>query len=120
MRTRLQYSPRKKKTKGMPECSVKKPATSSLSASVRSKGVRLVSASTLITNRMKRGQRGMMYQIACCSWTILVRLKLPASMTTGRTALLRMSSYETIWAEERSEPRKAYLLLADQPASSTP
>jgi hypothetical protein len=37
MRTRLQYSSRKKRTKGNPEYSVKKSATSSLSASGRSK-----------------------------------------------------------------------------------
>jgi hypothetical protein len=39
-----EYSAKKKKTKGTLECSVKKPATNSDSASCRSKGVRLVSA----------------------------------------------------------------------------
>jgi hypothetical protein len=38
------YSAKKKKTKGTLECSVKKPATSSDSASCRSKGVLEVSA----------------------------------------------------------------------------
>lgn len=38
-----QYSPRKKNTKIIPECSVKNPATNSDSASGKSKGVRFVS-----------------------------------------------------------------------------
>lgn len=42
------YSAKKKKTKGTLECSVKKPATSSDSASCKSKGVRDVSANTEI------------------------------------------------------------------------
>src|SRR3974390_291685 len=41
----LIYSPRKKSRKGVAEYSTKKPATSSDSASTRSKGGRLVSAS---------------------------------------------------------------------------
>jgi hypothetical protein len=43
-----EYSPRKKNTKGTEECSVKKPATNSDSASCRSKGVLDVSAKTAI------------------------------------------------------------------------
>ena len=42
------YSAKKKKTNGTLECSVKKPATSSDSASCRSKGVLDVSAKTEI------------------------------------------------------------------------
>jgi len=40
------YSPKKKNTNNVAECSVKKPATNSDSASCRSNGVRDVSAST--------------------------------------------------------------------------
>src|SRR6185295_8724800 len=43
--TTLTYSPRKKSRNGVEEYSTKKPATSSASASTRSKGGRLVSAS---------------------------------------------------------------------------
>src|SRR3984885_14581142 len=43
--TMKRYSPRKNSRKGVEEYSTKKPATSSLSASTRSKGGRLVSAS---------------------------------------------------------------------------
>jgi hypothetical protein len=46
----LVYSPKKKKTKPIAECSVKKPATNSLSASGKSNGARFVSAKALITN----------------------------------------------------------------------
>jgi hypothetical protein len=42
------YSAKKKNTKGTEECSVKKPATNSDSASLRSNGVRDVSANTEI------------------------------------------------------------------------
>src|ERR1700676_675378 len=42
--TMERYSPRKNSRKGVEEYSTKKPATSSLSASTRSKGGRLVSA----------------------------------------------------------------------------
>src|ERR1700760_74369 len=44
IRTTLTYSPRKKSRNGVAEYSTKKPATSSDSASTRSKGGRLVSA----------------------------------------------------------------------------
>ena len=40
------YSPKKKNTNNVAECSVKNPATNSDSASCRSNGVRLVSART--------------------------------------------------------------------------
>jgi hypothetical protein len=43
-----EYSPRKKNTNGTEECSVKKPATNSDSASCKSNGVLEVSASTAI------------------------------------------------------------------------
>src|ERR1700742_2571725 len=45
IRTMERYSPRKNSRKGVEEYSTKKPATSSDSASTRSKGGRLVSAS---------------------------------------------------------------------------
>ncbi|GAB2941328.1 hypothetical protein GCM10022245_78260 [Streptomyces mayteni] len=64
IRTIEQYSPRKKNTKIIPLCSVKKPATSSDSASGRSNGVRLVSASAEIRNTMNTGSIGITNQIA--------------------------------------------------------
>lgn len=53
-----QYSPRKKNTKIIPECSVKNPATSSDSASGRSKGVRFVSARAEIKKMINIGRSG--------------------------------------------------------------
>src|SRR6202007_3186012 len=60
MRSTLIYSPRKNSRNGVAEYSTKKPATSSDSASTRSKGGRLVSASAetkkigSIGNRMEK------------------------------------------------------------------
>ena len=61
IRTMLQYSPKKKNTKIIPLCSVKNPATSSLSASGRSNGVRFVSAKAEMKKIMKIGSSGTMY-----------------------------------------------------------
>jgi hypothetical protein len=65
--TILPYSARKKNTKIIPECSVINPATSSDSASGRSKGVRFVSASAEIKNRIKIGSSGTTYHTLCCA-----------------------------------------------------
>lgn len=47
------------------ECSVKKPATNSDSASCRSNGVLLVSANIEIKKKINTGSKGTMYQIDC-------------------------------------------------------
>jgi hypothetical protein len=60
-----QYSPKKKNTKIIELCSVKNPATNSDSASGRSKGVLLVSASMEIKNIIKIGSKGIIYQTDC-------------------------------------------------------
>jgi hypothetical protein len=65
IKTMLQYSARKKNTKGMAECSVIKPAVSSDSASLISKGVRDVSARIEIMNIIKTGRIGIKIQIDC-------------------------------------------------------
>jgi hypothetical protein len=61
MRTILLYSARKNITKIIALCSVKKPATSSDSASGRSNGVRLVSARAEIKKIIQIGIRGITY-----------------------------------------------------------
>src|SRR6266567_7805659 len=84
------YSPRQNSRKGVEEYSTKKPATNSLSASTRSKGGRLVSASAdtkkigSIGNRMEN-----MFQCrkdsgpaVCCARTISDRFKDPANNST--------------------------------------
>src|SRR6185295_19942041 len=56
------YSPRKKRRKAVEEYSTWKPATSSDSASTRSKGGRLVSASAETKNTTNIGNSGSQYQ----------------------------------------------------------
>jgi hypothetical protein len=72
IRTILQYSAKKKNTKIIPECSVKNPATSSDSASGRSNGVRLVSASTEMKKIMNNGNNGIKNQTLCWLSMIVV------------------------------------------------
>lgn len=79
------YSARKKKTKIIPLCSVIKPPTSSDSPSIRSKGVREVSARALIKNIIKIGIIGKINQILFCASIIIVILKLPAIIIIDRT-----------------------------------
>src|SRR5882757_1731013 len=84
------YSPRKNSRKGVEEYSTKKPATSSLSASTRSKGGRLVSAKAetkkigSMGNRMEnifqcRNDSG---PVVCCARTISDRFSDPANSST--------------------------------------
>jgi hypothetical protein len=63
---RAAYSARKNKTKGIALYSVMCPATSSLSASGKSKGVRFVSAKALTKNTKTRGKRGTANHNLCC------------------------------------------------------
>lgn len=68
IRMRLLYSARKKNTKGLPEYSVKNPATSSLSASTRSNGGLFVSATVLMKKMINSGKSGMKsHTIRCVS-----------------------------------------------------
>lgn len=48
--------------------------------------------------------------------TISVRLKEPAHKTTGKIIKPNATSYDIIWAAERSPPKNAYFELLDQPA----
>src|SRR6185312_14900072 len=76
------YSPRKKSAKDMDEYSVMKPATSSDSASGRSKGWRLVSASTDVKKMMNIGKCGKTYQRWVWASTTRVRFSDPALNST--------------------------------------
>src|SRR5579883_2652107 len=88
------YSPMKNMANFMEAYSVWKPATSSDSASGKSKGTRLVSA----TAEMKKQLQPMMFQpkkprlpLFCIS-TISLRLKVPAMSRTPTTESVRESS----------------------------
>ena len=86
------YSLKKKNTKIIELCSVKNPATSSDSASCRSKGVLLVSANTDIKKKQKTGNRGTTYQMACWFSMIVVKFKLPDNIITINIAELSINS----------------------------
>lgn len=88
IRTILQYSAKKKNTKIIPECSVKKPATNSDSASGRSKGVRLVSANAEIKNIKNKGNKGNTNHTLCCISIIFIMLNVPVIKITANTAEL--------------------------------
>ena len=90
--TILQYSAKKKNTNIIPECSVKKPATNSDSASGKSNGVRLVSARTEIKKMINKGSSGTKNHTLCWLSMILVKWKVPVRRITDRTAELRISS----------------------------
>lgn len=74
------------------ECSVKKPATSSLSASGRSKGVRFVSASADTKKIIASGSSGITNHTACWSSIIVVILNVPVRKIIVRIAELKINS----------------------------
>jgi hypothetical protein len=86
------YSLRKNRTKGTAENSVIYLATSSDSASGRSKGVRFSSAKVLIRNTTNRGKRGIAYINLCCISSIVLRDKCLVRVTTARITVLKLSS----------------------------
>src|SRR5258708_34529683 len=102
-----------------------KPATSSDSASTRSNGGRLVSASAemkKITNIGNSGSQNQLKtpQLPSCALTTSVRLSEP---THSRTVMMTKpieTSYDTIWAAERNAARNGYFELEAQPAMMTP
>src|SRR5829696_7287760 len=110
-----------------------KPATSSDSASGRSKGGRFVSARAemkKITNigksasqcqSSKLGGRPIMVpRPTDCASTICERFSEPTQSNTVMITKPIETSYETIWAAERSVPRKAYFEFEAQPPIITP
>src|SRR6185295_60396 len=105
------------------EYSVWKPATSSVSASGRSKGVRLTSAVAATRKTANAGSWRIAFHCqiqpfweSTMSWMRndpATRIKLTKLSPSA-------SSYENIWAEERRPPMSVYLLLAAQPAITIP
>src|SRR5687767_2790310 len=81
------YSPRKNNKNGVAEYSTANPATSSDSASTRSNGARLVSASAETKNTTNIGNNGSQNQLnkpylPSCASTIAERLSEPAQSST--------------------------------------
>src|SRR6185312_13039506 len=97
--TMLAYSAMKKKAKRMPLYSVKKPATSSLSASGKSKGTRFVSATAELTYTTKakiwgagRANTNQCQNPPDCASVILTRLSEPERIRTPTMARPTLSS----------------------------
>src|SRR5688500_10038759 len=81
------YSPSMKSRYGVEEYSTAKPATSSDSASGRSKGGRFVSAMAEMKNTTNIGKSGSQYQprmprLEFCASTMADRFRVPAHMST--------------------------------------
>src|SRR4029453_2261525 len=112
------YSPRKNSRNGVDEYSIMWPATSSDSASTRSKGGRLVSASAEMKKTTNIGNSGSQYQfnipqLPSCASTIADRLSDPAHSRTVMMTKPMETSYETICAAERSDERNGYFEFDD-------
>src|SRR5215471_13291226 len=125
------YSPRKNNRNGVAEYSTAYPATSSDSASTRSNGGRLVSASAEMKNTTNIGSSGNQNQLNIpptlqpnspfsCASTMALRLSEPAHSRTVMSTKPIETSYETICAADRSAARNGYFEFDDQPAMITP
>ena len=89
----LLYSPKKNIAKIIDEYSTLYPATNSASASGKSKGARLVSASIDIKNIMAQGSRGKKnHPVLSCAATISVKFKEPEKRITGKIKIPKETS----------------------------
>src|SRR5690606_26599065 len=122
--TTATYSPRKNSRNGVEEYSIMWPATSSDSASTRSNGGRLVSASaemkkmTNIGNRPSQcqsrnvfGRPTMVPSPSRCDNTMSDRLSEPTHSRTVTITKPIETSYDTICAADRNAPRNGYFEL---------
>src|SRR5262249_44883920 len=129
------YSPSMNSMYGAEPYSTMKPATSSDSASTRSNGGRLVSASAEMKKMMNIGNRGSQYQLSTvsqgrpisvarprvfCASTIADRVSEPTHNSTVMMTKAIETSYDAIWAAERSAERNGYFEFDAQPAMMTP
>src|SRR5947199_2409677 len=119
------YSPSMNRRYGVEPYSTMKPATSSDSASTRSNGGRLVSASAEMKNTTNIGNSGSQYQprkpqlVFCASTMSVMRSEPTQSSTVIMTKPIK-TSYDTICAAERSAARNGYFEFDAQPAMITP
>src|SRR5262245_4290640 len=119
----LMYSAICMRPKLIEEYSVWNPATSSVSPSGRSKGIRLTSAQAAMKYTRNAGNCTNAFHLKnhpAWWFTMSAMRNEPAIMMIPTHERPRPSSYENNCAEERSPPRSVNLLLADQPASMTP
>ena len=111
----MEYSAKKNKTNVVAAYSTLYPETNSDSASGKSNGIRLVSAKAEIKNIKKLNINGNINQIVVWNKTISLKFNEPTHNSIVITIIPIETSYETNWAAERNEPKKAYLLLDDHP-----
>src|SRR5690242_6246837 len=102
-----------------------KPATSSDSASTRSNGGRLVSASAEMKKMTNIGKSGSQYQpsrphLVSCAATIADRLSDPTHSSTVMMTKPIETSQDTICAAERSAERNGYFEFEAHPAMMMP
>src|SRR5437868_5418684 len=117
----LMYSAVWKRPQRMPLYSVWYPATSSVSASGRSKGGRLVSAIRAKKKTSRPASWGMKNQIvAPCLLTMSTRFSDCPIRTTPSTDRASETSYETSWAQVRIEPSSEYFDSDAQPPTIAP
>src|SRR3712207_3674124 len=114
-----EYSAMKNIENFIDEYSVWYPVTSSLSASGRSKGRRLVSAKEEIQKKKKEMASGSanIRCIRCCPHTTSLSETFPTTKKTPRRLIPRAISYEIICAPARRPPRRAYLLRSEEHTS---
>src|SRR3954453_3458492 len=119
------YSPSMNIMYGVEPYSTMNPATSSDSASTRSNGGRLVSASAEMKNTMNIGNNPSQSQPSSPHWvfcasTMSVMRSEPTQSSTVMMTKPMETSYDTICAAERSAARKGYLEFDAQPAMIPP
>lgn len=95
--------------------SVLNPDTSSDSPSAKSNGVRLVSASNVVNQTIRRGGS---IKLGQTDWDRFINEKSYDFKIniTGRSVKIILTSYEIVWATLRNAPNKEYLELDAQPA----
>lgn len=101
------YSAMKNRANGPAEYSMLKPDTSSDSPSIRSKGVRFVSASVEVNHIIASGHDGRMSQRCSCVVMSMLRLNEPLVSKIDNRMMERVTSYEIIWATARRAPIRA-------------
>ena len=90
------------------------PETSSDSPSAKSKGVRLVSATALTSQRTPSGGTTRTLTGAT-TLVIAAPLKELLKIRTTATITANLTSYERVWATPRNAPIVAYFLFEDHP-----
>lgn len=101
------YSAMKNRANGPAAYSMLNPDTNSDSPSMRSKGARFVSASVEVNHIMARGHDGRRSHRCSCVVMSVLRLNEPLISRTDRRIIVRVTSYEIVWATARRAPIKA-------------